>query len=293
MDKSTKDTIQSNEESVPSSKTPEAIHPKEQSGKMATVVNMDIPGLSLDSHAFAAAVAQEADPSSLDEHNSRLSKRSYGEIMINSTPTAKRTKRETSATEATIDTNNSGGNQWHAMYEKLMEYKAREGVSFGSDDPKCQTDPKLSDTYNLLLVHQNTLVPKRYKDSKLGTFVETQRTQYKRLERTVDPVTGEERVIPNKRLTAERLELLNAIDFAWTAKFVRRGPKAAATADSGSALQRKSAEQERRGETQGLPSKGKKIASSSTTHSSGGSGRSKDQWNEMYQRLVLVSLTWK
>jgi hypothetical protein len=39
--------------------------------------------------------------------------------------------------------------------------------------------------------------------------------QYKRLERRLDESTGEFRVQPNERLTADRLEKLEAIGFAW------------------------------------------------------------------------------
>jgi hypothetical protein len=51
--------------------------------------------------------------------------------------------------------------------------------------------------------------------------VETQRVQYKRLPRTIDPFTRRELgVQPNKRLTTERLQKLEAIGFAWSAKHV-------------------------------------------------------------------------
>lgn len=68
------------------------------------------------------------------------------------------------------------------------------------------------------------LVPKRYAaDQKLGTWVETQRVQYKRLPRIFDPVTGVETAVqPNNRLTAERLQKLEDIGFAWSAKQLRK-----------------------------------------------------------------------
>lgn len=58
--------------------------------------------------------------------------------------------------------------------------------------------------------------------------VETQRMQFKRLPRTLDPITGMELgVQPNKRLTAERLQKLEAIGFAWSAKLVRKNTNTA------------------------------------------------------------------
>ena len=53
--------------------------------------------------------------------------------------------------------------------------------------------------------------------------METQRAQWKKLSRTYDPNTGAETgVLPNKRLTAERIQKLQAIGFAWTAKPARK-----------------------------------------------------------------------
>ena len=53
--------------------------------------------------------------------------------------------------------------------------------------------------------------------------VETQRVQYKRLPRIYDPATGlETGVKPNKRLNAERLQKLEAIGFAWSAKHIKK-----------------------------------------------------------------------
>jgi hypothetical protein len=60
--------------------------------------------------------------------------------------------------------------------------------------------------------------------------VETQRVQFKRLTRTLDPLTGMEMgVQPNNRLTAERLQKLDAIGFAWSAKHVRKNTTISAT----------------------------------------------------------------
>jgi hypothetical protein len=59
--------------------------------------------------------------------------------------------------------------------------------------------------------------------------VETQRVQHKKLSRLYDPSTGAETgVLPNKRLTAERLQKLEAIGFAWSAKVARRNSASAA-----------------------------------------------------------------
>jgi hypothetical protein len=46
--------------------------------------------------------------------------------------------------------------------------------------------------------------------------------QHKRLPRTVDEESGMEMVQPNKRLTGDRLEKLESIGFAWSAKHVRK-----------------------------------------------------------------------
>ena len=93
------------------------------------------------------------------------------------------------------------------------------------------------------------LVPKRYAaDPKLGTWVETQRVQYRKLPRcdvvigtnnnndtancatvttaavatTINSPGNEFGVTPNKRLTAERLRRLTSIGFIWSAKHVRK-----------------------------------------------------------------------
>lgn len=53
--------------------------------------------------------------------------------------------------------------------------------------------------------------------------METQRAQWKKLHRTYDRVSGVETgVTPNKRLTKERLQKLEAVGFAWTAKPARK-----------------------------------------------------------------------
>eukprot|EP00339_Tiarina_fusa_P008798 CAMPEP_0117025770 /NCGR_PEP_ID=MMETSP0472-20121206/19007_1 /TAXON_ID=693140 ORGANISM="Tiarina fusus, Strain LIS" /NCGR_SAMPLE_ID=MMETSP0472 /ASSEMBLY_ACC=CAM_ASM_000603 /LENGTH=877 /DNA_ID=CAMNT_0004732585 /DNA_START=316 /DNA_END=2949 /DNA_ORIENTATION=- len=86
--------------------------------------------------------------------------------------------------------------QWDTMFDLLVLYKQQHG---------------------------DCLVPKRYaQDPKLGTWVETQRVQYKRLPRTIDQESGSEMVQPNKRLTGDRLNKLESIGFAWSAKHVRK-----------------------------------------------------------------------
>jgi hypothetical protein len=86
--------------------------------------------------------------------------------------------------------------QWNEMLERLKAYKAKYG---------------------------NCLVPKRFsEDGKLGTWVETQRVQYKRLSRVFDEALGYEVPQANKRLTAERLQKLNDLGFCWSAKHIRK-----------------------------------------------------------------------
>lgn len=80
--------------------------------------------------------------------------------------------------------------QWAEMFARLVKYKE---------------------------IHGDCLVPKRYQeDPKLGTWVETQRVQYKKLQQTGEAVT------PNNRLNAERLEKLESVGFAWSAKNIRK-----------------------------------------------------------------------
>eukprot|EP00529_Nitzschia_sp_RCC80_P008070 CAMPEP_0113486452 /NCGR_PEP_ID=MMETSP0014_2-20120614/25004_1 /TAXON_ID=2857 /ORGANISM="Nitzschia sp." /LENGTH=1315 /DNA_ID=CAMNT_0000380125 /DNA_START=307 /DNA_END=4254 /DNA_ORIENTATION=+ /assembly_acc=CAM_ASM_000159 len=87
--------------------------------------------------------------------------------------------------------------QWEAMFEKLKAYKAQNG---------------------------NCLVPKRYTtDPRLGTWVETQRNQRKKLKSLgICPTTGKELFEHNNRLNAERLAKLEDIGFAWSAKHFRK-----------------------------------------------------------------------
>lgn len=114
-------------------------------------------------------------------------KRSHDELETREQAAAKRLK---AAAAKKVNSE-----QWDAMFERVVAYKAQHG---------------------------DCLVPKRYAvDPKLGTWVETQRVQHKRLQRQIDD-SGTEIVAPNKRLNQERLEKLEAIGFAWSAKNTRK-----------------------------------------------------------------------
>lgn len=122
------------------------------------------------------------------------------------------------------------------------------------------------DTTSAFVDTQDCLVPKRYaEDPKLGTWVETQRVQWKKLPRT-EAEQGEV-VTPNKRLNDERLRRLESIGFAWSAKNIRKPkPASPATTPMSKARARKSASGTERTEAR---------------------QRSNDaSWNEMYNRLV-------
>ncbi|KAL7572037.1 hypothetical protein ACA910_001690 [Epithemia clementina (nom. ined.)] len=152
---------------------------------------------------------------------------------------AKRLKADSSfATYASAQAT-STNKQWSIMFERLKAYKAKYG---------------------------DCLVPKRFpEDPKLGTWVETQRVQYKRLQREFDATSGVEAVQPNRRLDQERLAKLEEIGFAWSAKHVRKSVKASTTTGP-PVVPRKPVAQ--LGES--------KAASRWSDH----------QWEEMYQRLV-------
>ena len=124
-------------------------------------------------------------------------------------------------------------------------------------------------------------MPKRYpEDPKLGTWVETQRVQYKRLEREVDATSGVEEVYPNKRLDHERLAKLKLIGFAWSAKHVRKNvgklvDKPAASATSATIVENVT------GPTAGS----RKPVAPVCGDSKAPSRWSDHQWEEMYLRL--------
>lgn len=63
-------------------------------------------------------------------------------------------------------------------------------------------------------LHGDTKVPKRYQEVKqLGTWVDTQRVQYKKLQQRIE--NGEVNA-KSSRLTEVRIEKLNGIDFVWS-----------------------------------------------------------------------------
>ena len=128
--------------------------------------------------------------------------------------------------------------QWDAMFARLVAYNEQNG---------------------------DCLVPKRYAaDPKLGTWVETQRVQYKRLARDSVGVAQ-----PNKRLNRERLQKLESIGFAWSAKG-RKVVKAPTRSTTTS--------------TTGAPNA---VNRGANPEGERAKNRSSDaQWDEMYQRLV-------
>ena len=98
---------------------------------------------------------------------------------------------------------NTYDDQWDNMFEKLREYKEKNG---------------------------NCLVPKRYKENpKLGTWVDTQRVQYKKLQKILasqQPGNAEGRGSPIPaddsgkplvgRLTNDRIQRLESLGFVWS-----------------------------------------------------------------------------
>jgi hypothetical protein len=110
------------------------------------------------------------------------------------------------------------------------------------------------------------LVPKRYQDDpKLGTWVETQRVQHKKLQQDGEAVT------PNNRLNAERLAKLESVGFAWSAKNIRKIKTAPLTPIAGG----------------GAIGSAKKRPMVDPVQRLQARQRLHDQtWNEMYLRLV-------
>lgn len=109
------------------------------------------------------------------------------------------------------------------------------------------------------------MVPKRYQDDpKLGTWVETQRVQYKKLQQDGEAVT------PNNRLNAERLAKLESVGFAWSAKNIRKTKSTPTTPNPN-----------------GMPGSAKKRPMVDPLQRLQARQRLHDQtWNEMYLRLV-------
>jgi hypothetical protein len=110
-------------------------------------------------------------------------------------------------------------------------------------------------------------VPKRYAaDSKLGTWVETQRVQWKKLPRS-EAEQGEV-VTPNKRLNDERLRRLESVGFAWSAKNIRKSKPASPAI---------------------MPAPKARKSASATDASARAEARQRSNdaaWNEMFNRLV-------
>ena len=105
----------------------------------------------------------------------------------------------------------------------------------------------------------------------------TERVQYKKLHRAVDERSGVELVAPNNRLTPLRLDKLNAIGFAWTAKPVRpAGSDAAARSAAAAAAATCDGES-----PPPMPNVHEKTRESTASHRQSAEG-----WEEMYQRLV-------
>jgi len=129
--------------------------------------------------------------------------------------------------------------QWSIMLDRLIAYKAE---------------------------NNHTAVSKRYpSDPKLGTWVETQRVQFKKmwiasgqseelLASAPDPSIY---VMPNTRLNADRLQRLQEVGFAWSVRKSRSNT-----------------------------GKRKQDQGASDSHDNKKQRRNDVQWNEMYQRLI-------
>lgn len=157
--------------------------------------------------------------------------------------------------------------QWDHMFQRLVEYKAKHGVRFDTKVDTHYTFDDIVDSTSAFVNTQDCLVPKRYaEDPKLGTWVETQRVQWKKLPRS-ESEQGEV-VTPNKRLNDERLRRLEAIGFAWSAKNIHK-PKPASPATTPAPKARKSAS--------GTDSAARAEARQRSNDAS---------WNEMYNRLA-------
>jgi hypothetical protein len=87
--------------------------------------------------------------------------------------------------ESSRNTRNSLDDNWDSMFKALVAYKNQHG---------------------------HCLVPKRYKDDpKLGTWVDTQRVQYKKLKRNfISPLPLQ------RRITSERIQRLEELGFVWS-----------------------------------------------------------------------------
>jgi hypothetical protein len=210
---------------------------------------------------------------------------------------AKRFKTEEGKKAAQQSTNR----QWDAMFERLVVFKQKYGVSFSPRLSKL-SEIGVRSQFEFLFSTQHCLVPKRYaEDPKLGTWVshsirkmpgcpgcacrthteffgqvETQRVQYKRLQREYDEASGVEAVQPNKRLNQERLRKLQEIGFVWSAKHVKKQRNNSLP----SVLSPMEADMPILITAQGPPpSRPRKTETKAARLND-------EQWEEMYQRLV-------
>lgn len=119
--------------------------------------------------------------------------------------------------------------QWDSMYEKLMQYKAEHGhwyvcfVCYRLYD--CGTALSPHETHTLCSSATFSLVPKRYpQDIKLGTWVHTQRIQYRKMlagttkKATEGVGTEQEEEEKNFRLTEDRRRRLDEAGFVWSVR---------------------------------------------------------------------------
>ena len=108
----------------------------------------------------------------------------HASVIETSNTPATRVSAEQSARK---EARNENKQQWNNMFGCLEQYKFKYG---------------------------DTKVPKRYKDDKqLGIWVDTQRSQYKKLQQKI--ANGETDVKSN-RLTEDRIQRLNEVGFVWS-----------------------------------------------------------------------------
>lgn len=178
------------------------------------------------------------------------------------------------------------GQQQEQNEDQLEQNEAQQNLLPHSDSPPPTLSTSKKDQWNLMLnhliaykaEHNNTSVPKRYRENglgnkgNLGIWVETQRAQFKKmwmaaghsdelLATSPDPTIY---ITPNLRLCAERLRRLQDIGFVW---FVRRRKGTG----------KNPAMRKAWGLTNYQKPYTKKLSRKK---------RNEDQWNEMYERLV-------
>ena len=129
--------------------------------------------------------------------------------------------------------------QWDTMFEKLLKFKEENGHWYVLTccaccrRQSCLLFLTMSPTF---LSITRSLVPKRYPpDFKLGTWVHTQRIQYRKLlmgaskkEASAEPVEADgmedrsEEEEKNFRLTEDRRRRLDEVGFVWSAREVEK-----------------------------------------------------------------------